>query len=134
MKRFADEVALEMAGKAVFDVMDHDGPIGSDRPEWVTCAKTPRQEAARRYASAALSAATPSPQADVVGLEAIGEINSSGTLTWFNPPIRRGTKLYAAPGSTLKPREIECVCKRAICTYDHDFGCGLDRSKERHDV
>ena len=66
MKSFAQEVELEMAGKAVFEVMDHDGPIGSERPDWVTCAKTPKQEAARRYASAALDAiksTTPAPQA-----------------------------------------------------------------------
>lgn len=25
----------------------------------------------------------------------------------------------------------DCVCKREICTYDLDFGCGLDHSKDK---
>lgn len=79
-------------------------------------------------------AGIPSPQDHVVGLEQIGCITEGGAIEWFKPPIRKGTALYAAPGSTLKPEEIECVCKRDVCTYDHDFGCGLDRSKERQDV
>ncbi|KQS76839.1 hypothetical protein ASG25_15580 [Rhizobium sp. Leaf384] len=65
MKSFAQEVALEMAGKAIFDVMEYDGPIGTERPEWVTCATTPRQDKARRrYASAALTAVATLPQGD----------------------------------------------------------------------
>lgn len=76
----------------------------------------------------------PAPVTHVTGLEPVGEIDAGGTLKWFKPPIRKGTVLYAGPGSTLAPEEIECVCKRAVCTYDADFGCGLDRSKERHDA
>lgn len=77
---------------------------------------------------------TTPPSSHVRGLEPVGEIDAGGTLKWFKPPIRKGTVLYAAPGSTLAPDEVECVCKRDVCTYDADFGCGLDRSKERHDV
>lgn len=77
---------------------------------------------------------TPSPQTHMLGLEPIGEIDAGGAIKWLNPPIRKGTVLYAAPGSTLAADEIECVCKRAVCSYDADFGCGLDRSKERQDV
>lgn len=75
-----------------------------------------------------------SPVSRTGGMEQVGEVTKYGAIRWFKPPIRLGTKLYAAPGSSLMPSEVECVCKRAICSYDPDFGCGLDRSKERQDV
>lgn len=77
----------------------------------------------------------PPPSALLMGsLEEIGRVTEARQIRWNNPPIRPGTTLYAAPGSTLKAEEIECVCKRAVCSYDPDFGCGIDWSKERQDV
>lgn len=32
--------------------------------------------------------------------------------------------LDAAPASAA-----ECVCGRSVCSYDPDFGCGIDRSE-----
>ena len=83
---------------------------------------------------AATEQTAPPPETNLLGLEPIGEIDAGGAIKWLNPPIRKGTVLYAAPGSTLAADETECVCKRAVCSYDADFGCGLDRSKERQDV
>ncbi|HEX5933483.1 MAG TPA: hypothetical protein VFY63_04900 [Pseudorhizobium sp.] len=108
-------------------VADFCTPGDTDRRLY--CGATPG-----RWAELPSYEAPPPPEPHTLGLEPIGEIDAGGTLKWFNPPLRKGTTLYAAPGSTLAPHEIECVCKRAICTYDADFGCGIDRSKERHDV
>lgn len=123
-----------------------DTPSGNAEPgaEWVVAdpswkaADGPTQKAldALRDAVAGVEGKPAGQQANPAGqpLEVIGRITEGGTIKWDRPPIRPGTTLYAVPGSTLAPGEVECVCKRAVCSYDPDFGCGSDQSGERHDL
>lgn len=52
---------IEAAARRIFDAMVHDDILGSQRPEWVDGAYTPRQEEARRLARAALKDDRPAP-------------------------------------------------------------------------
>lgn len=59
--------SLEDAAKAIFELLPHNGTMGSLRPAWDQAENGLHRDEARRYASAAAPffVATPAPQADV---------------------------------------------------------------------
>lgn len=61
--------ALEGAARAIFDLIPHNGTMGSLRPAWDQAENSLHRDEARRYAHAAAPffSRTPSPQADVTG-------------------------------------------------------------------